>query len=134
MVYDGNGVMPKGINYFVIPAIRKNAVEPTFEDIEKATCEAFGITREDLISDSRNHMKNVYPKYVFSVLALEFKMTVLKDVGKQINRDHASIVHYRKKHNWHLETNYSKYLNRYFDARKRLIDILRNRTSGNPKE
>ena len=62
-------------------------------DIQDATCEAFGITREDLVSPSRR-AQLAWPRQVAMYLARELTDQTLPAIGRAFGgRNHTTVMH-----------------------------------------
>lgn len=66
---------------------------PTIEDIQQLTCEAFGISREDLLSTSRAAAV-AWPRQVAMYLAREHTTESLPAIGRSFGgRNHTTVMH-----------------------------------------
>ena len=66
---------------------------PTIEDIQELTCEAFGISREDLLSTSRAAAV-AWPRQVAMYLAREHTTESLPAIGRSFGgRNHTTVMH-----------------------------------------
>tara|TARA_R100000458_G_scaffold12098_1_gene9900 strand:- start:539 stop:1033 length:495 start_codon:yes stop_codon:yes gene_type:complete len=80
------------------------------EDIDKViklACKLGDITREELVSTSRKRMIGDVRICVGNLLRRVFGLTQT-GAGKYLNRDHASIIHYEKQHEYMMKLNYYK--------------------------
>ena len=72
---------------------RQRPVRRTVEDVQAAACDAFGITREELLSASRSQ-RLVWPRQVAMYLARELTDQTLPAIGRAFgNRDHTTVMH-----------------------------------------
>jgi chromosomal replication initiator protein len=71
----------------------RRALRRTVEDVQAAACEAFGITREELLSASRA-ARVTWPRQVAMYLAREFTDQTLPAIGRAFgDRDHTTVMH-----------------------------------------
>jgi chromosomal replication initiator protein len=71
----------------------RRVAPPTLERIQAATCELFGITREDLLSDARSQ-RVVWPRQVAMYLAREHTSQSLPAIGQAFGgRNHTTVMH-----------------------------------------
>jgi chromosomal replication initiator protein len=71
----------------------RRALRRTVEDVQAAACEAFGITREELLSTSRA-ARVTWPRQVAMYLAREFTDQTLPAIGRAFgDRDHTTVMH-----------------------------------------
>lgn len=78
--------------------------------ILESVCENFRATPEE-VKGTISKRRVVYPRAVYSFLALKNTHHTLKRVGQEINKDHSIVVHYRKLVNNLLQTD-SNFRNR----------------------
>jgi chromosomal replication initiator protein len=72
---------------------QRRALRRTVDDIQAAACEAFGITREELLSTSRA-ARVTWPRQVAMYLAREFTDQTLPAIGRAFgDRDHTTVMH-----------------------------------------
>src|SRR4051812_36606257 len=72
---------------------RRRPVRRTIDDVQAAACDAFGITREELLSASRSQ-RLVWPRQVAMHLARELTDQTLPAIGRAFgNRDHTTVMH-----------------------------------------
>jgi len=102
------------------------------EDIDKVialACRLGDITKEELISSSRKRMIGDVRICIGNLLRRVFGLTQ-QDCGEYLNRDHASIIHYEKQHEYMMKLNYYKKIynpcielatDRTFDSEKVLV-------------
>ena len=80
------------------------------EDIDKVitlACKLGDITKKELMSGSRKRLIGDVRICIGNLLRRVFGLTQM-DCGKYLDRDHASIVHYEKQHEWMIKLNYYK--------------------------
>jgi predicted ribosome quality control (RQC) complex YloA/Tae2 family protein len=80
------------------------------EDIDKVitlACKLGDITKKELMSGSRKRLIGDVRICIGNLLRRVFGLTQM-DCGKYLGRDHASIVHYEKQHEWMIKLNYYK--------------------------
>tara|TARA_R100000742_G_C4262906_1_gene80752 strand:+ start:665 stop:1156 length:492 start_codon:yes stop_codon:yes gene_type:complete len=80
------------------------------ENIEKIValaCRLGDITKEELVSDSRQRLIGDIRMCVGNLLRRVFGLTTLA-AGKYLNRDHSTILHYEREHGSLLMLNYYK--------------------------
>jgi chromosomal replication initiator protein len=71
----------------------RRVVRRTVEDVQAATCEAFGITREELLSSSRT-ARLTWPRQVAMYLSRELTDQTLPAIGSAFGgRDHTTVMH-----------------------------------------
>jgi chromosomal replication initiator protein len=71
----------------------RRPVRRTVEDVQAAACEAFGITREELVSPSRT-ARLTWPRQVAMYLARELTDQTLPAIGRAFGgRDHTTVMH-----------------------------------------
>src|SRR3954451_10615584 len=71
----------------------RRVVRRTVEDVQAATCEAFGITREELLSSSRT-ARLTWPRQVAMYLSRELTDQTLPAIGRAFGgRDHTTVMH-----------------------------------------
>jgi len=102
------------------------------EDISKVitlACKLGDITKKELVSSSRKRLIGDIRICVGNLLRRVFGLTQ-SDAGSYLNRDHASIIHYEKQHEWMMKLNYYKKIynacvelasDRTFDSEKVLV-------------
>jgi len=102
------------------------------EDIGKVialACKLGDITKKELISSSRKRLIGDIRICIGNLLRRVFGLTQ-SDAGSYLNRDHASIIHYEKQHEWMMKLNYYKKIynacvelasDRTFDSEKVLV-------------
>ncbi len=74
-------------------ALLSNRPAPTVDDIQRATCEAFGITLDDLLSTSRT-ATIAWPRQVAMYLAREHTSESLPSIGRAFGgRNHTTVMH-----------------------------------------
>jgi chromosomal replication initiator protein len=74
------------------PATRRGA-PPTVQDIQTATCEAFGVTRDELLSASRAQ-RVAWPRQVAMYLAREHTRQSLPAIARAFGgRNHTTVMH-----------------------------------------
>lgn len=67
--------------------------QPKIEEIQRATAEHYGVTRDDIIS-SRRTLSIVRPRQVAVYLAKVLTLRSLPDIGRRFgNRDHTTVLH-----------------------------------------
>ncbi|HEY3190468.1 MAG TPA: chromosomal replication initiator protein DnaA, partial [Solirubrobacteraceae bacterium] len=72
---------------------RPRSVRRTIEDVQATACEAFDVTREDLVSSSRAQ-RLIWPRQVAMYLARELTDQTLPAIGRAFgNRDHTTVLH-----------------------------------------
>jgi chromosomal replication initiator protein len=72
---------------------RPRPVRRSIEDVQAATCEAFGLTPEELVSTSRAQ-RLTWPRQVAMYLARELTDQTLPAIGRAFgNRDHTTVMH-----------------------------------------
>jgi chromosomal replication initiator protein len=72
---------------------RRRPVRRTVEDVQAAACDAFDITRDELLSASRSQ-RLVWPRQVAMYLARELTDQTLPAIGRAFgNRDHTTVMH-----------------------------------------
>jgi len=59
------------------------------------------IAREHNVQPTRDRY-NVIHRHAFAVACLENTVLPMKQIGKILNRDHATVIHSRKNHKWNL--------------------------------
>ena len=64
----------------------------TVEAIQNAVAAAYGVTRNEMISDRRN-VKIIMPRHVAMYLCRELTPRSLPAIGRMFGRDHSSISH-----------------------------------------
>ena len=67
-------------------------VRHSVEDVQAATCEAFGVTREELVSGSRSP-RVTWPRQVAMYLSRELTDQTLPAIGRAFGRDHTTVLH-----------------------------------------
>ena len=78
---------------FPEPAARAGDTRVTIEDVQVATCSAFGITREELVSDSRAN-RVAWPRQVAMFLARRHTDESLPAIGASFGgRGHTTVMH-----------------------------------------
>ena len=93
---------------------------PTVEDIQEKTAEAFGITREELLSHSRRAAL-AWPRQVAMYLAREHTGETLPAIARRFGgRNHTTVLHACRRTAERMATNPEA-----FDAVRRLTDALR---------
>jgi chromosomal replication initiator protein len=71
----------------------RRVVRRTVEDVQAAACEAFGISREELLSTSRT-VRLTWPRQVAMYLARELTDQTLPAIGRAFgDRDHTTVMH-----------------------------------------
>tara|TARA_R110000824_G_scaffold386399_1_gene581312 strand:- start:109 stop:603 length:495 start_codon:yes stop_codon:yes gene_type:complete len=102
------------------------------EDIDKVialACRLGDITKKELMSSSRKRLIGDVRICVGNLLRRVFGLTQ-SDCGKYLGRDHASIIHYEKQHEYMMKLNYYKKIynpcvelatDRTFDSNKVLV-------------
>ena len=102
------------------------------EDIGKVialACKLGDITKQELVGRSRKRLIGDVRICVGNLLRRVFGLTQ-SDAGKYLNRDHASIIHYEKQHEYMMKLNYYKKIynpcvelacDRTFDSTKVLV-------------
>lgn len=102
------------------------------EDINKVirlACKLGDITKQELISSSRKRLIGDVRICVGNLLRRVFGLTQT-GAGSYLNRDHASIIHYEKQHEYMMKLNYYKKIynacvemasDRTFDSEKVLV-------------
>jgi chromosomal replication initiator protein len=72
---------------------RRRPVRRTIDDVQAAACDAFGITREELLSASRSQ-RLVWPRQVAMYLSRELTDQTLPAIGRAFgDRDHTTVLH-----------------------------------------
>ena len=98
----------------------KGIRELTQEQKEKilSTAESvFGIPREDITSTSRVQIFNFARHCIGNTILIMMPEISLKEVGRCLNRDHASVVHWRRNHeNYKMYDDYMMMFVTYFNA------------------
>jgi chromosomal replication initiator protein len=75
------------------PTLQAGATSPTVEAIQDATAEAFGLTREELLSSSRA-ARLAWPRQVAMYLAREHTGETLPAIGARFGgRNHTTVMH-----------------------------------------
>jgi chromosomal replication initiator protein len=68
-------------------------VRRSVEDVQQATCDAFSISREELVSASRAQ-RHAWPRQIAMYLARELTDQTLPAIGRAFgNRDHTTVMH-----------------------------------------
>ncbi len=74
-------------------ALLSNRPAPTVDDIQRVTCEAFGVTLDDLLSTSRT-ASIAWPRQVAMYLAREHTSESLPSIGRAFGgRNHTTVMH-----------------------------------------
>lgn len=74
-------------------AERERPTFPAIRDIQRAVCEAFGVSRHDMISKRRT-AQIVVPRQIAMVLCRQLTTHSLPEIGRQFgNRDHTTVLH-----------------------------------------
>src|SRR5204863_6083436 len=72
---------------------RRRTAPRTVDDIQHAACEAFGLTREELVSSSRSP-RVAWPRQVAMYLSRELTDQTLPAIGRAFGgRDHTTVMH-----------------------------------------
>tara|TARA_R100000458_G_C8225795_1_gene208881 strand:+ start:336 stop:779 length:444 start_codon:yes stop_codon:yes gene_type:complete len=71
---------------------------PNINRLYTIVCKTLSLTKEQLKSRSRKR-EYVEGRIIFANLALSMLHTSTLEAGYLVNRDHSSVVHYRKNHN-----------------------------------
>jgi len=96
------------------------AHRPTIEEIQEKTAEAFGITLDDLLSDSRRPAFAL-PRQIAMYLAREHTGETLPAIGARFGgRNHTTVLHAYRRTAERMATDPEA-----FDAVRRLTDALR---------
>ncbi|MBA2349579.1 MAG: chromosomal replication initiator protein DnaA, partial [Solirubrobacterales bacterium] len=67
--------------------------DPTIDRVQEITCEAFGITREELLSPSRSG-RLTWPRHVAMYLSREHTSETLPAIGERFGgRSHTTVLH-----------------------------------------
>jgi chromosomal replication initiator protein len=70
-----------------------SAAQPTIDDVQRLTCQAFGITRDELLSASRE-ARLAWPRQVAMYLAREHTDASLPTIGERFGgRGHTTVLH-----------------------------------------
>ena len=92
----------------------------TVEDVQRAACEAFGITREELLSSTRTARVS-WPRQVAMYLARELTDQTLPAIGAAFGgRDHTTVMYACKRTAERMASDREAY-----DAVRRLTERLR---------
>lgn len=93
--------------YMAIPGYRTKR-QISIDDITKAVCAEFGLTREQLCERNRHH--NIcFPRQVAHWLALNLTNKTQHEIGKQIGGlNHSTVITSRRVVNNYMETNPTK--------------------------
>ncbi|WP_291869691.1 helix-turn-helix domain-containing protein [Bradyrhizobium sp.] len=88
---------PKKIWFSVIGEMDVTRDEPRIDDIRRAACRHFNITKVNFNSERRT--KNVvYPRHVAMYLARQLTTRSLPEIGRQFGgRDHTTVLHGARK-------------------------------------
>ena len=96
------------------------AARPTVDEIQEKTAEAFGITRDELLSQSRRPAL-AWPRQVAMYLAREHTGETLPAIGARFGgRNHTTVLHACRRTAERMATDPEA-----FDAVRRLTDALR---------
>lgn len=79
--------------WFSIDAVAREPRRPRIEEIQRATCRYFNVSRDDLLSHRRT-AEIVRPRQVAMYLAKTLTLRSLPEIGIQFgNRDHTTVLH-----------------------------------------
>ena len=85
------------------------------DEVARLAAKAFDVSIDEMLSRSRLHV-NVCARRAYIALITEFFGFTLTMTGSLVDRDHASIIHNKKKHSDWMET-YTEYAEAYTNAR-----------------
>lgn len=72
---------------------RETVKYPAIRDIQKAVCEAFGVSRHDMVGRCRTQ-KIVVPRQIAMALCKHLTLKSLPEIGRQFgDRDHTTVLH-----------------------------------------
>ena len=99
------------INPYAAPGckIPKPGISPA--RIIKIVCFEMDITEKEFFKNSRNRKQNfVFARYIAAWFMRKECHIVVAEIGRQLNKDHSSIVHYLKQVDYAFQTNYKPLL------------------------
>lgn len=77
----------------------------------------FGVSKEDITSTNRAQIFNFARHCIGNTILIMMPEISLKEVGKCLNRDHASVIHWRRNHeNYKMYDDYMVMFVKYFNA------------------
>jgi chromosomal replication initiator protein len=71
---------------------QERAVRRSIDEVQRATCDAFDVTREELLSGARSQ-RLTWPRQVAMYLARELTDQTLPAIGRAFGRDHTTVMH-----------------------------------------
>jgi chromosomal replication initiator protein len=77
-------------NYWIMPVMVRKTINP--QNVIAAACQAFNVTKEQLLSDCRNRLLSRVRSICYYILRAKTKLSLLF-IGKFFNRDHTTVMH-----------------------------------------
>jgi len=76
----------------------RDLTEKEKETILDIAEQVYGISKEEIVSTSRNQTVNYARHCIGNAILIMMPEISLKGIGRCMNRDHASVIHWRKNH------------------------------------
>jgi len=99
------------INPYAAPGLKLPRVSISPARIIKLVCLEMDITEKEFFKNTRNRRQNfVFARYIAAWFMRKECQIIIAEIGRQLNKDHSSIVHYLKQVNYAFDTQYKPLL------------------------